>query len=232
MDHSARAYFKFSRITGSKKVIKMIESLRRFDGNEVATQKLKIINFYNSHGEVATLEAFGADRKVISKWKLRLAKSNGKLASLIPYSTRPVNVRHPTTNSQIVDFIKGQREEHFRIGKEKLKVFVDEFCEEKFIPKISTSTIGNIIKRNNYFYQTGRKVYHDPSSKWAQNSVKKTKRLRIKHSPKPDYFGYIVSDSVERPGSLTMAKKTWEFLTGSLKKMEYHTFLSIPDVPK
>ena len=43
-----------------------------------------------------------------------------------------------------------------------------------------------------------RRTYHDPSSNWAQKKRKKTKRLRVKHSPKPDHFGYIVSDSVER----------------------------------
>jgi len=198
MDHYARAHFIFSRIKGSKKVIKMIESLRRFSGSEIATQKLKIINFYGTHGEFATKEAFGVDRKVISRWKKRLTLSDGKLASLVPFSTKPINVRVPTTRPEIVGFIKSQRELHFRIGKEKLKVFVDHYCEENFIPKISVSTIGNIIKRHNFFYQDLRKVYHDPASVWAQKNRKKTKRLRIKHSFHPNYFGYILSDSVER----------------------------------
>jgi hypothetical protein len=198
MDHYARAHFIFSRIKGSKKVIKMIESLRRFSDSEIATQKLKIINFYGTHGEIATKEAFGVDRKVISRWKTRLNNSQGKLDSLIPFSTKPINTRIPTTRSEIVEFIKSQRELHFRIGKEKLKVFVDHYCEENFIPKISVSTIGNIIKRHNFFYQSQRKVYHDPASGWAQRSKKKTKRLRIKHSFHPNYFGYILSDSVER----------------------------------
>src|SRR3989344_1255507 len=164
MDHYSRAHFIFSRIRGAKKVIKMIESIRRFSGSEIATQKLKIINFYASHGEVSTKEAFGVDRKVISRWKTRLNNSNGKLASLIPFSTKPINIRVPTTDMKIIDFIKSQREKHFRIGKEKLKVFLDIYCEENFIPKISISTIGNIIKRHNCFYQDQRKVYHDPSS--------------------------------------------------------------------
>ena len=176
----------------------MVESIRRFSKNEVAIQKLKIINFYDSHGEISTKEAFGVDRKVISRWKIRLDNSEGKLASLIPFSTKPVRVRVPTTRSEIVMFIKSQREAHFRIGKEKLKVFLDKYCEENFIQKISVSTIGNIIKRHNFFYQDQRKVYHDPASSWAQKNRKRTKRLRIKHSFHPNYFGYILSDSVER----------------------------------
>ena len=198
MDHYAKAHFIFSRIKGSKKVIKMIESLRRFDIDEVANQRLKIINFYNTHGELATVEAFGADRKVISRWKQRLKVSKGSLASLTPTSTKPVNVRTPKTRIEIVEFIKSQREAHFRIGKEKIKVFLDLYCKENGVSSVSESTVGNIIKRNNYFHQTARKIYHDPSSKWAQKDRIKTKRLRVRYSPKPTYFGYIISDSVER----------------------------------
>ena len=193
-----KAYPIFSRILGVKKVISMIASLRRFDKDEVAQERMKIIKFYEDHGGLATKEAFGADRKVISRWKKRLNNSQGKLVSLIPFSTKPLNVRAPQTDSLIVDFIKSQREEHFRIGKEKLKVFVDEYCKEKGIKSVSTSTVGNIIKRNSFFYQDMRKAYHDPSSKWAQKGRKNTKRLRVKHSPKPADFGYILSDSVER----------------------------------
>ena len=198
MEYYSKARFILGRIRNRKEVIKMVESIRRFSKDEVATQKLRIINFYNTHGEGPTKEAFGVDRKVVSRWKRRLNNASGKLASLVPLSTKPINVRVPTTNSKIITFIKNQREAHFRIGKEKLKVFVDAYCEENFLPKVSVSTIGNIIKRHNFFYQNQRKVYHDPASSWAQNKRKKTKRLRIKHSFHPNYFGYIVSDSVER----------------------------------
>ena len=193
-----KAYPIFSRILGSKKVINMIASLRRFDKSEVAKERMKIINFYNQYGEEAVKEAFGADRKVVSRWRKRLYDSNGKLSSLIPFSTRPINVRVPEERSEITNFIKSQRETHYKIGKEKLKVFLDKYCGEKGIPGVSTSTIGNIIKRHNFFFQKEGRMYHNPASKWAQNKTRKTKRLRVRHSPKPDYFGYIVSDSVER----------------------------------
>lgn len=198
MEYSSRAHFILGRIRHRKGVIKMVESLRRFDKSEVANQKLKIINFYNQYGEKATTTALGVDRKVVSRWKARLNNSHGKLGSLVPLSTKPINVRVPTTRPEIVDFIKTQREEHFRIGKEKLKVFVDRYCEELGISTVSESTIGNIIKRHNFFHQDQRKIYHDPASRWAQKERKKTKKLRIKHSFHPNYFGYILSDSVER----------------------------------
>src|SRR3990172_2029668 len=191
----SRAYPIFSRIRGAKKVISMIASLRRFDKDEVARQRMKIIKFYEEYGEKATYEAFGANRKVVSHWKKRLNDSGGKLTSLIPYSTRPHTVRHPQTRSDITNFIKKEREiRRYRVGKEKLKVKLDKFCREKGIPTVSTSTIGNIIKRNNFFYQKEGRIYHNPNGKCAQRNSLKKKRLRVRHSPKPKEFGYIVSD--------------------------------------
>ncbi len=176
----------------------MLYSLRRFSQSEVAQKRMEIIEFYRKYGEKPTREAFGADRKVISRWQRRLKDSGGRLASLIPLSTQPKNRRLPKTDLQIVDFIKRQREKHPRIGKEKIKPDLDEHCQKLGITTVSTSTIGNIIKRHNLFFQPSGRVYHDPNSKWARRRVKKVKRLRIKHSPKPKDYGHILSDTVER----------------------------------
>ncbi|MEW6163418.1 MAG: hypothetical protein AB1606_08945 [Nitrospirota bacterium] len=72
----------------------MLYSLRRFDRSEIAQQRMKIIKFYEQYGEKATKEAFGADRKVISRWRKRLKEAGGRVSSLVPYSTRPHRVRH------------------------------------------------------------------------------------------------------------------------------------------
>jgi len=62
----------------------MVASLRRLSENEAAQQRLKIIRFYEKHGEEATIEAFGVNRKLISKWRKRLKENNGRLEALIP----------------------------------------------------------------------------------------------------------------------------------------------------
>jgi len=56
----------------------MLSNLRRFSKDEVAQKRLEIMNFYSQFGETAAKQAFGADRKVISRWKKRL-----KLCSLL-----------------------------------------------------------------------------------------------------------------------------------------------------
>ena len=177
----------------------MLYSLQKFTKDEVARQRMKIIKFYEKHGEQATKEAFGADRKVISRWRQRLADQGGRLMALTPGSTRPYQVRAPITDSRIVGWIKKEREAHPGIGKEKLKPDLDEFCRSIGIPAVSASTIGNIIKRHKFFYQKpSYRVYHNPDSAWARKAVKKKKRLRIKHSPKPEEYGHILSDTVEK----------------------------------
>lgn len=198
MDHSAKAYPIFSRIRGLRRCFNMLSSLRIYDKSEIAQKRLDIIKFFEKYGEQATKEAFGANRKVISRWRLRLKQSGGKLLSLVPQSTKPHQVRVSRVNPLIIAFIKSEREEHYRIGKEKLKPDVDEYCKSMGIATVSTSTIGSIIKRNHFFYQKAYKTYHDPKSAWARKEVKKKKRLRVKHSPKPKDYGYIVSDAVER----------------------------------
>lgn len=57
----------------------MLNSLQRFDASEVAQERLRMMQFYEAHGEAATKEAFGADRKVMSRWKQRLMAKQGQV---------------------------------------------------------------------------------------------------------------------------------------------------------
>jgi hypothetical protein len=141
----------------------MLPSLRKFDLSEVAQERLKIIKFYKQYGETASIQAFGADRKVFNRWRQRFTQSQRRISALVPKSTKPYHTRIPMTDLRIVDWIRQEREAHPRIGKEKLKPDLDKYCRRLEIPTVSTSTIGNIIKRNSFFYQKlSYKLYHNP----------------------------------------------------------------------
>ena len=172
----------------------MLSSLRKYAKDEVAPQRLRIMEFYDKYGEQATKEAFGADRKVISRWRQKLNRHEGALAGLVPESTRPRRTRTMTVPWEIIQFIRQQRQEHPRLGKEKLKPLLDEFCQEKGLPRIAESTIGKVIKRHKLFFQKTGRVYHDPSIKRPLPQ----KRLRVKRSPRHEDFGHIIADTVER----------------------------------
>lgn len=173
----------------------MLHSLRRFSQDEVAQERAKILRFYKRYGEQATKEAFGVDRKLIHVWKKRLRDNGKHLMALIPDSTRPIRVRKMNTDERIVGFIKRMRKEHPRIGKEKLKPLLDEYCREQCITTISESTIGKIIKRNKFFFQRSSRTYHDATSRWMDHPRKKANRLRVKHPLKHTEFGHFQADT-------------------------------------
>ena len=101
----------------------MIECLRNLDKSKIVKEKIKIMNFYEKYGEKATKEAFGADRKLISKWRKRIKDNNGNLQALIPISTKPDKFRTSTIDYKIIEEIKRLRQEYYRLGKYKVKVF-------------------------------------------------------------------------------------------------------------
>lgn len=183
-------------ITHTEGVINMVYSLKRFTQDEVANERLKIINFYVKYGEKETKEAFGVGRKTIHVWKKKLSLSQGKLSSLIPTSTKPIRSRGMQTDPKIVSFIRGLRENHPRLGKEKIYPLLLSFCKREGIVPIKESTIGKVIKRNNLFYQKQGKIYHNPNSKYALRT--KTKRLRIRYSPKHKDLGHVQLDTILR----------------------------------
>lgn len=174
----------------------MLRSLKRFSKDEVAQERLRIIEFYDRNGEKTTREAFGIGRDTIWIWKKRLRDNRNTISSLIPSSTTPKAKRTMMTHPKVVARIKLLREKHVRLGKEKIKPLLDEYCKKEGLPTIAESTIGKIIKRNNFFFQKGGKIYHNPNSKWAQNKGKRKKKDRIKKPPKPTSFGYIEMDTV------------------------------------
>ena len=175
----------------------VISGLKRFDSSEVATQRLKIIRFYDTHGEKITLDAFGVGRKTIYVWKKRLSVSKRKLTALIQSSTKPKCVRRIATDPKIISFIRNLREKYPRLGKEKIYPLLVAYCTKEGIKPIKESTIGKVIKRNSLFYQKQGKMYHNPNSKYATNRHK-TKRQRVKYAPKPKNLGHIQMDTIAR----------------------------------
>lgn len=131
MDHYAKAYSIFSRIRGYSGFQYMLYSLKGFDKSEISRQRMKIIKFYEEYGEKAAIDAFGADRKVISRWRKKLKQGGGMPFALMPCSTRPHKIRTPKTPQEIVDFIRDMRGKHPGLRKEKIKPLLDKYLKRK-----------------------------------------------------------------------------------------------------
>ena len=188
----------FGRIRDYRRLQEMHYSLRRYESSEVAQQRLKIIRFYREYGEKITKSAFGCDRKLINRWIKRLRERDGRLEALVPYSTRPKRVRQSKVPYQVVEYIRELRWSYPRLGKDKIKIFLDRYSKENKLPQYSASAIGKIIKKNNYFLQPSGRVYHNPDSKWAERGHLHTRRVRVRYPSKVEEFGHIVCDTVER----------------------------------
>ena len=107
MDHYGKAYPVFSRIQGYRGLQKVLYSLRNFEESAVVKQRMKIIRFYETYGEKATKEAFGADRKVISRWKKRLTDNGGIVNPSTYSSQKDTHAAHPLEGCRLYTIIAG-----------------------------------------------------------------------------------------------------------------------------
>jgi transposase-like protein len=171
-------------------------SAGRFSKSEIAQNRLKVVEFSKKYGVKASQDAFGISRSTIFRWRRCLKGSQGRLDSLIPKSRRPKRVRSMNVNSEIVTFIRELREEHPRIGKEKIKKFLDEYCKKRGMRSISPSTIGKVIKRYDLTFALSKLGYHNPQSGWATRKV--NYKSKVKHSPKYKEMGYIEIDTITK----------------------------------
>ena len=183
----------FSHIKGYNHWMKTVISINQHDNSDIAKYRLKVINHYYQFGLKSTLSAFPVKRSTLFLWQKKLRTGQGKLISLIPQSTRPHLLRQMTVDYRIIDEIARLRKKHYRLGKQKLKPFIDKFCKQENIQVLSVSLIGKIIKRNNLFYQRLGIGLHDPDRK----PYTKRKKQRVNKSPRPTEGGYVQGDTVE-----------------------------------
>ena len=114
---------------------------------------------------------------------------------LVPKSTHPHHTRVMQTSPVVLELIKSLREQYSRLGKNKIKPFVDapDVIGAEGIPSLKQSTIGKVIKRNNLFFtgkSRGRRV---------RGHGLKRQRQRIKRCPKGKGMrpGYIQLDGFD-----------------------------------
>lgn len=187
-----RQFRVFGGIVGYYRFMKTIISINKSQGNKTAQYRLKLLQHFWKHGLDSTLDAFPVSRSTVFRWQKELKQSGGKLQSLIPKSTRPKQIRRMQVSSELVSKIKELREKWPNLSKHKLKPLLDVYCTEIGHKVVSSTTIGEVIKRNNFFFKNTGKIYHDPYRK--KPSIKK--KIRIWKSPK-QLPGHVEADLVE-----------------------------------
>jgi putative transposase len=170
--------------------------------------KLKIIKYYNKYGLEAVKESLEFQEKKVSRrsifnWKKKYREDYDNLNSLRDKSRRPKRYRSSKIDIRIVNEIQRLRKVYPLLGKDKLKIFVDQFCLENRIDPISISTIGRTVSRLKQsksipLSKPSKKVYLDArAGKLRVRIIRKQKKTRRKDY-KPEYPGDLLQiDTVE-----------------------------------
>lgn len=154
-----------------------------------AEQRLKILRFWKQYGLKATKDAYDVSRSTLFEWQKIYKSSGDVVASLDPGSQAPNKRRKRIIDSRIIKEIKRLRLEVCpNMGKNKVKIFLDQYCIKNNIEATSASTIGRIIKEKKIYHQR-QKVSHFGKAK----VIKKSKKLR---KPK-EFIAGEVGDLIE-----------------------------------
>lgn len=182
---SDRLRFICPPIRGYTRGMKTLRSSLKFDSSDPAKFRFHVLAYGKKHGVKAALDAFQIGRSTYYDWKQAFSRTQGKLVSLVPKSTRPTHTRTMLVDERLVALIKSIREKYGRIGKDKLKVLVSAYADSLGIEGYSAGKIGKIIKRNSYFFDVPK-----------QKHKLRFSRSRVRRVGKDVHPGYIEMDSV------------------------------------
>jgi transposase InsO family protein len=120
-------------------------ALRMEQKNATSQHRLKILTFWIKHGLEATQEAFGVSRRTLYRWQKRLNDQGGHETALIPCRRAPVGRRKRCWPPEVIAEIRRLRSQYPHLGKEKLHLFLEPFCQAKQLACPSIRTIGRLI---------------------------------------------------------------------------------------
>jgi len=187
---------------GIRGIYRVADYALRWDmTNEAAMYRHKILCFWDDHGLSATLDAFAVSRSTLYNWE-RSFKASG-ITGLTPRSTAPGHKRQRIWPKELINEIRRWREDHPNLGKEKLKPFINLFCQKHDYPIPSISTIGRLIA------DAPDKMRTSPLKLSPKGRVKTYRRRTVTRKPK----GF----KAQTPGEC-IAMDTIERRLGSLKR--------------
>jgi len=153
--------------------MKSLENVLGFDSSEAAKFKFHVLEVFYQNGWGGVTVAFPLlSRVTLYRWKRAYEQAGKRFSSLLPHSTRSKRVRIMQTPPSLLTLIRSLREKYPRMGKAKIKDFVDSFAKQEGLSTISESVIGKVIKRNHLFFAGKR------------NGRRSASKERLKFCPK------------------------------------------------
>jgi len=133
---------QFNKFRGTKGFISLWEHMLRFRYmiTEKAKERVRILAFWERHGNAATIEAFKVSLRSLFRWQAALKDSGGKLDGLNANSTAPIHRRKRIIPHEIAKRIITLRTTHPGLGKDKVHAILTQEGYQG-----SVSTVGRML---------------------------------------------------------------------------------------
>jgi transposase len=133
----------------ASRIMKYVSTTRPeyLTNQDICDFRMKVLAHAETFGAASAISAFSIARSTFYNWKRAFNDGRRMIASLAPASTRPRHLRAPTSHPWHERQILSLRQKYHGMGKEKIKVLMDELCEDVGQVRLSASTIGRIITR-------------------------------------------------------------------------------------
>lgn len=185
---------QYNKFRGTKGWLSLWERTLRFlrmRNQKEVERRVKILTFWQKYGQRATEDAFGISRRTMYRWQAMLHREHGKLNALDPQTTAPKKRRSPTYPLGFTERVITLRNEHPRLGKEKLTAILHT---EGYAVSVSFTgrTLGDLKKRGLLPTPTPQS-FHGKTGDLHERVVKPKRKLR-----RPQGYRVLEADTVVR----------------------------------
>ena len=163
----------------------------RYMVTDKAKERVRILAFWERHGEAAAKEAFSISRRTLYRWQDALKRSGGKIEGLNAASTAPQRRRTRVVPDPLKTRIIELRTLHPRLGKEKIHAIL---THEGYMRSIST--IGRILvdlKKKGRLPHPKNLSFQGRTGTFTERACKRKKKLR-----RPKGYRVLEVDTVVR----------------------------------
>lgn len=187
-----RQYNRFSDTQGWLSLWERTLRFRNMRNQKEVERRVKILSFWQAHGEKAATDAFGVSRRTLYRWQAAIQKERGNLNALDPKSTAPKKIRSRQYPPGFTKHVIVLRRLHPRIGKEKLAPLLRD---QGF--RVSVSFVGRTLTDL-------KKVGHLPDpirvSLYGRsgNIIERRAKPRIRKLRRPKGYRVLEADTVVR----------------------------------
>ncbi len=187
-----RQFNKFRDTKGFLSAWERTLRFRHMRNQREVERRVKILSFWEKHGDTAARDAFKVSRRTLYRWQAALRRERGKLNALDPHSTAPRNRRRRIYPQGFTRQIIALRTAHPRLGKEKLTPLL----HDQGFP-VSVSFTGRTLTDLKKAGRLPSPVRLSLSGKTG-NLIERRGKPRIKKLRRPRGYRVLEADTVVR----------------------------------